>query len=77
MKKAALNKSWDGVNISKLEDRVKIKFTENIANTSIKKGDIKMVTSFSVWHVDENVCMSFDNSGNKCYDIPYKTFIVL
>lgn len=71
------SKTWEDIHIAKLEDGKQIQFTEGIPNTTIKKGDIYKVVTYSVWNAIENACMSFDNRSRKCYDIPYGTFVVL
>lgn len=69
--------NWENKNIPLIDTGVKIKFTENVANTSIKDGDVKTIKSYSIWNVKRFICMSFDNAGKKCYDIPYESFNVI
>lgn len=69
--------NWADINIPLINSGVKIKFTENVANTNINNGDTKTIKSYSVWHVKRFICISFDNAGKKCYDIPYESFNVI
>ena len=77
MIKNKIEMSWGDKNIPLIESGVKIIFTENVPNTKIKNGDIKIIKSYSVWHSKSFIYVSFDNAGKKCYDIPYESFNVI
>jgi len=72
-----MKKTWDEINIILLRDGCSIEFLTNIPNTKILKGEVKKICSFSVWHSNRNVCMSFDTRSRKSYDIPYESFKLL
>lgn len=71
------SKTWEDIHIDRLEDGKKIRFTDRIPNTSLMKGDVVTVNTYAVFNRDQTVSMTFIDRPARCYDIPYRTFVVL
>lgn len=76
-RKSKSTKTWDDINIHKIEEDAFIRLRERISNTNLKKGDTLIIDSYAVFHSSQFVAFTFKSRGRKCYDLPYRTFDVI